>query len=64
MVTGLGGTASAGVTVNVTHPVPAVSISATPETILAGESSNLTWTSSNADTCAIEPYIGPVELSG
>ena len=47
-----------------THPVPAVSISADPGTILAGESSTLSWTSTYADTCVIEPYIGPVELSG
>jgi len=64
MVTGPGGTATAGVTVNVTHPVPAVSISADPGTIFAGESSTLTWTSTNADTCVIEPGIGSVALNG
>jgi len=64
MVTGPGGTATTGVTVNVTHPVPAVSISADPGTIFAGESSTLTWTSTNADTCVIEPGIGSVALNG
>jgi len=64
MVTGPGGTATTGVTVNVTHPVPAVSISADPGTIFAGESSTLTWTSTNADTCLIEPGIGSVALNG
>ncbi len=34
---------------------PTVNFSAAPETILRGESSTLTWTSTNADSCKIEP---------
>ncbi|MFC1829702.1 hypothetical protein ACFL0O_08825, partial [Thermodesulfobacteriota bacterium] len=61
--TGAGGTASANVTVTVIH-FPTVDISANPETILAGESSTLTWHTANADSCVIEPGIGSVDLTG
>ena len=44
--------------------LPTVEISANPTTILTGESSTLTWTSTNADTCVIEPGIGSVALNG
>jgi len=64
IVTRPGRTATAGVTVNVTHPVSAVSISAYPGTILAGESSTLTWTSTNADSCVIDHGVGSVALNG
>ena len=39
-------------------------ISVIPETILQGESSTLTWSSTNADSVTIEPGIGAVELNG
>jgi len=51
------------VTVNIVA-LPTVEISANPETILTGESSTLTWTSTNADTCVIEPGVGSVPLNG
>jgi len=51
------------VTINIVA-LPAVDISANPVTILTGESSTLTWTSTHADTCAIEPAIGSVALNG
>jgi len=51
------------VTVNIVA-LPTVEISANPVTILAGESSSLTWTSTNADTCVIEPGVGSVALNG
>ena len=51
------------VTINILA-LPIVDISANPVTILTGESSTLTWTSTNADTCAIEPGIGSVALNG
>jgi len=38
--------------------------SATPPTIPAGNSSTLSWTSSNADSVSIQPGIGPVAKSG
>jgi len=44
--------------------LPTVEISANPVTILTGESSTLTWTSTGAESCSIEPGIGPVDLNG
>ena len=41
-----------------------VNISADPEDIQAGESSTLTWNSTGAETCAIEPGIGTVDVNG
>jgi hypothetical protein len=61
---GPGGTTTESVTVSVNIPLPIVSISADPENILSGESSTLTWSSSYADTCVIEPDIGSVGASG
>ncbi|MDY6950912.1 MAG: RHS repeat-associated core domain-containing protein [Thermodesulfobacteriota bacterium] len=61
--TGLGGTATDTVTVTVLYP-PTVTISAGPETILQGESSTLTWSSTHTDSCPIEPDIGTVDPSG
>lgn len=63
-VTGPGGTATASVTVTVIHPPPTVSISANPETIQIGESAVLTWSSTNANSCVIEPGIGSVQPVG
>jgi hypothetical protein len=45
-------------------PPPQVDISVDPPTIKAGESSVLTWTSTHADTCSIEPDMGKVESNG
>jgi len=44
--------------------LPSVTITANPETIQVGESSTLTWSSANADTCVIEPDIGSVAVNG
>jgi hypothetical protein len=41
-----------------------VSISADPESIQAGESLTLTWSSTDADSCVIEPGIGDVDVCG
>ncbi len=62
--TGPGGTATSDVTVTVTYPLPTVTISADPETILLGQSSTLTWSTTNADSCVIEPGIGSVDVNG
>ncbi len=62
--TGPGGTATDSVTVTVTHPLPTVSISANPETVMTGESSILTWTSTNADSATIDQGIGSVPVNG
>ena len=60
---GPGGTTTATVTVAVNYP-PTVSISSGATSILAGESTTLSWTSSNADSCVIEPGIGTVDPEG
>ncbi len=62
--TGPSGTASDSVTVIVTHPPPAVSISADPVNILVGESSTLSWTSTNADSANIDNGVGDVPVNG
>lgn len=41
-----------------------VELTATPETIIAGEESTLTWNTTNAQSCVIEPDIGIVALNG
>jgi hypothetical protein len=43
---------------------PEVSISASPPSIKVGESSVLSWSSTHADTCSIEPGIGSVAPNG
>ena len=58
---GNNGTDTATVTLRIP---PSVNISASPVSINKGEQSTLTWTSSNADTCTIEPNIGNVDLNG
>ncbi|MCK4829853.1 hypothetical protein KA005_79755, partial [bacterium] len=45
-------------------PEPTVSISASPTNILLGESSTLTWSTSNAQTVNIDQGIGSVDLNG
>ena len=61
---GTGGTTTKSVTISVNIPLPTVSISADPEAILLGESSTLTWSSTHADTCVIEPGVGSFGASG
>ncbi|HSB71302.1 MAG TPA: OmpA family protein, partial [Candidatus Methylomirabilis sp.] len=65
--TGPGGSRTAATTVTVTPPPPAaptVSLSANPATIVQGQCSTLTWTSTNASTATIDQGIGGVDLSG
>ena len=61
--TGAGGTTTQSVTVTVNQP-PTVGITANPETIQPGESTTLTWSSVNAETCIIEPGVGSVAANG
>ena len=61
---GPGGTTTENVTVSVNIPLPTVNISADPEAISLGESSTLTWSSTHAETCVIEPGIGSVDVNG
>ena len=53
-------------TIEVTEEIdpPTVSLSAAPEIILLGESATLTWSSTTADTCEIEPDVGAVDVNG
>jgi len=63
--TGPGGTVTDSTTVTVlTTPSPSVVISSDPDTIQAGASSTLTWNSTHADACVIEPGIGSVDVNG
>ena len=61
--TGAGGTVSESVMITVI-PLPTVSLVADPDTIIEGDSSTLTWNSTNADTVTIDNGIGTVDLSG
>jgi len=63
---GFGGSATATVTVDVTaaDPQPTVALSVEPETIPPGGTSTLTWSSTDADSCVIEPDVGSVDPTG
>ena len=58
-----GASATDSVTVSLPEE-PWVDISASPNSILQGESSTLTWSSANATSCWINPDIGSVDLNG
>jgi hypothetical protein len=58
-----GASATDSVTVSLPEE-PWVEISASPSVILQGESSTLTWSSTNANSCWINPDIGSVDLNG
>jgi len=61
---GKGGVSYGSFTFILTNPTPAADLAATPNTIPLGQSSTLTWTSSNAVSCSIDQGIGNVALSG
>lgn len=61
---GAGVTTTAEATITVTPPLPTVEITATPTTITPGEKAILSWTSSHAQSCVIQPDIGIVDPSG
>ena len=64
-VTGSGGTSSAQVTVAVENfPQPNVNFTVEPANIRIGESTTLIWSSTDADTCDIQPDIGGVTTDG
>ncbi|MBE9484413.1 MAG: hypothetical protein IMY74_06180, partial [Bacteroidetes bacterium] len=60
---GPGGFSTSSVTVTV-HHVPAVGLIASPDKIIGGSSATITWMSTHADTCVIEPDIGTVAPNG
>jgi YD repeat-containing protein len=47
-----------------TVPLPKVSISASPTSLEVGKSSTLSWNSTNASACNIEPGIGSINVNG
>jgi RHS repeat-associated protein len=59
-----GGGDSSPINFKVINLQPNVTLSANPETILSGESSTLSWTSSDAESANIDKGIGNVPLSG
>lgn len=61
---GPGGTTTKSVTVTVTHPFPTVSFSAAPSAIKYGESSTLSWSTTNAESVSIDQGVGTVDLTG
>lgn len=62
---GAGGSVVDTVTVTVTHdPVPTVSFGSDADAVLAGESTSLRWTTSNADTVTLDNGLGAQPLSG
>ena len=61
--TGLGGTTTKSTTVNV-YLSPTVNITADPKSIEIGNTSTLTWSSTNADSAAIDQGIGSVSVNG
>jgi RHS repeat-associated protein len=64
--TGIGGTHTANVTVNVSSPSnpPFVSISAIPNEIIPGGFAHLSWSSSGGQSAFIDNGVGAVALSG
>ena len=62
--TGSSGTVTATATVTVQELMPTAKLSASPSSITAGETSTLTWTTTNATTVSIDQGIGAVSPSG
>src|SRR5207249_4702893 len=64
--TGAGGTSTANVTVTVSAPVvaPTIQFSSNPASITAGQSSTLTWSTTNATSVTIDNGVGTVATAG
>lgn len=62
-VQGPGGVATACATVVVILQ-PTVTIAASPNPIMAGETTTLSWSTTNADSVVIDQGIGPIALNG
>ncbi|MCI5137915.1 MAG: hypothetical protein D3922_05780, partial [Candidatus Electrothrix sp. AR1] len=60
---GTGGTVTESVTLTVLQP-PTISLSADPLSITSGDSTQLSWTSTNADSVTITPDIGIISTNG
>ena len=64
---GAGGTAKSVANLAVTPPAPLVpsdTLTVTPNSITKGQTATLTWSSTNATNCEIEPEIGAVQPQG
>lgn len=61
---GPGGTATGSVTVTVHIPQTMVRLDINPKVVEPGNSVELTWHASNAESCILEPSIGPVDMDG
>jgi len=61
--TGSGGSATATVTVTVNQPAPTIKFSASPDTIITGQKSTLSWTTTNATSLTIDNNIGTVDAA-
>ncbi len=59
---GPGGTVTQSTTVTVIHPAPKFTFTATPASIISGESATLTWTTEFTDSISIDQGIGTVDL--
>ena len=62
--TNMYGTATDSITITVALSLPTATLTANPASVQSGISSTLTWNSSNATTCSIEPGIGTVGPNG
>ena len=62
--TGPGGNSTATVTVRVVETPPTVTIAADPASIVPGETSTLSWNTTDALSCVIEPGVGSVAVTG
>ena len=61
--TGAAGTISATATVTVVFP-PTITFAASPSSITQGDTTTLSWTSTNADSVSIDNNIGPEQPNG
>ena len=61
--TGAAGTISATATVTVVFP-PTIAFAASPSSITQGDTTTLSWTSTNADSVSIDNNIGPEQPNG
>src|SRR5207253_3088853 len=64
--TGQGGTVHCQATVSVNQPpaAPTCTLSANPTSIVSGNSSTLSWTTSNASSVTLSPNVGSVSPGG
>ncbi len=62
--TGPGGTITKSASVAVVQPAPAISFSATPSNIAAGQGSSLVWNTTNATSVSIDNGVGAQPMSG